>query len=145
MRKVTLMCGLLLATLWMQGCIAVRSEKKTVPPGPVVRTPAPRPAVPEDMTIREIDAVRTLSLERNRKERYMAFAGRADLEPQAQVYLVNTILKQLSLESSRLDVLKAMIANPSFSDAAKSVILDRLTVLSLESHRVEILELLSER
>ena len=153
MRKAVLAGLLLFATLWMSSCISVRSEKRTVPSRPPAPKPAPpapeapAPVVvePKEMTIQEIDAIAMLSLESHRMERYVAIARRSDLSEQTQVYLVDTILKRLSLESNRVSTLEVLIANPSFSQAAKSAILDRLGRLSLESHRVEILELLSER
>ena len=138
MRKTTLTCGLLLATLWLQGCVVINTDKSTVEPKSVA-------AESEDMTIKEIDAVSKLSSQNARQEYYTSLAGRTDLSPRAQVHLVNAVFKHLSTDNAKLAVLDTLIANPSFSSAAKSTILERLGRLSADSHRTEILERLSKR
>lgn len=148
MKKASLLCGLLLVTLWAQGCISVHSDKRTVPsrpPAPKPVPPAPPAPEPEDMTIKEIAAVSTLSSENRRREFYTTFAGRTDLSPRAQVYLINTIFKRISSENARTAILKVLIANPSFTTDSEKAILDRLRYISSENSRAEILRRLSER
>ena len=138
MRKTLLTCGLLLATAWLQGCVVVNTEKRT--------TATDSAAVEsEDMAIKEIDAVSKLSSQDARQEFYTTLAGRTDLGPRAQAHLVEAAFKRLSSEDARFAVIETLIANPSFSSAAKSAILDRLGRLSVDSHRTEILEQLSPR
>ena len=150
MKNVTLACGLLLATLWMQGCISVHSTKRTTPPRPAAPKSVPAAPVtaepqPDDMTIREIDAVGTLASQSRRLEFYASFAGRTDLSPRVQVYLVETTFKRLSAQSDRLTVLRTLIANPAFSPEAKNAILNRLSNIASESDRAEILKRLTDR
>jgi hypothetical protein len=138
MRTSILTIGLILASLCLPGCIAINAEKRTcaTPSGTIE---------PEAMAIKEIDAAGKLSNQNARQEFYTNYAGRTDLGPQAQVHLVEAVFKRLSSENAKMAVLEALIANPSFSTAAKSAILDRLGRLSIDSHRTKILERLSRR
>jgi len=138
MRKVMLTCGLVLAAIWMQGCIVVHTEEERVPS-------SPRAAEPGDVTIREIDAVAKLSFDNNRQTVYNEIAQRDGLSDRAQVHLVDAVFKHLSFENMKVDVLLTLIKNPCFSPAAKAAILDRLDRLSFENHRTTILQAMNRR
>ena len=132
MKKVMLTCGLALAAIWMQGCIAIHSEETTV-----------GPTGPDDVVIREIDAVAKLSYQNNRRTAYANIAQRKELSDRVQVHLVAAVFKRLSYENMKADVLLTLIKNPCFSPAAKAAILDRLDRLSYESHRTQVLQAMS--
>ena len=81
MKRTILMCILVAAALWSQGCIIVNKEEKVVRPAPI-------PAVPEGPAIREIDTAGELAFADSRQAIYTNIAQREDLRPEAQVYLV---------------------------------------------------------
>lgn len=137
MRKRLLVAALALATACASGCIVIDVEKT----GPRCASSIE----PEDVTIREIDAVSKLSLNDNRREGYKRIAERQCLCPGAQTHLVEAVFEHLSLEDSKVDVLMALIHNPCFNSATKAALLERLDNLTLEDHRREVLEALSHR
>lgn len=129
MRKALLTCGLVLAAIGLQGCIAIHTEKNTT-----------GSAGPGDVTIREIDAVAKLSFENNRQTAYKGIAQRGALSDHAQVHLVAAVFKHMSFENMKVDILLTLIKNPCFSAAGKAAILDRLDRISFENHKAEILQ-----
>jgi hypothetical protein len=138
MNKGMLTCGLVLVALWAQGCISIHSEEETVPSRAPTRGP-------QDVTIREIDAVAKLSFENNRADSYKNIARRDALSDRAQAHLVAEVFKRLSFENHKVDVLMALIDNPCFSPAGKAAILDRLDRLSFENHRAAVLRAMNKR
>jgi len=121
-----------LAGICMQGCIVVHSEVERV-------------SGPQDLTIREIDAVSKLSFENSRQSAYDRIARRHDLNDAAQVHLVNVATRYLAFEDSKVSVLLTLIENPCFSTAAESEIFKRLNRLAFEDNRARILKAISER
>ena len=128
--------GLGLVMALANGCIVIDTERTVT---------SASSTEPEDVTIREIDAVGKLSLENNRREGYKRIAQRHNLSSGAQVHLVETVFENLSLENSKVDVLLALVRNRCFSPDAKGAILDRLDGLALEDNRREVLSAMSRR
>ena len=63
----------------------------------------------------------------------------------AQVHLVNTSLRVLDFEASRVEVLQTLIANPVFTPAAKEAILRQLERLDFEASKNEVLNAIQQR
>ncbi len=138
MKKELLAGALVLAVVWMTGCISIHSEEETIPP-------RPSPGRATTTTIREIDAVGKLDFDNNRKTGYENIAKREGLSERAQVHLVDAVFKRLSFDNMKVDILLTLIKNPCFSPAAKAAILDRLDRLSFENHKTQILEAMNRR
>jgi len=136
MKTWLLIVGLALVTVLANGCIVIDTEKTET---------SWSSTEPEDVTIREIDAVGRLSLEDNQREGYKRIAQRHNLSGGAQVHLVEAVFEHLSLEDSKVDVLLTLVHNRCFSPEAKGAILDRLDKLALEDSRREILSAMSRR
>ena len=96
-------------------------------------------------TLAEIDAASRLGFEQNRLPIYTQIASRPSLSPEAQVHLVKAIFQHVSFENERLTPLLKLIANPSFSSAAKEAILNQLNNLGFENNRRTILEAMGKR
>ena len=109
--------------------------------------PMPPPAVtPEDAgVIAEIDAVSKLGFEASRLEVLTRVAQRAGLSPGCQVHLVNTGLRWLEFEASRVNLLQAVIQNPAFAPAGKEAILRQLEYLQFEASRQQVVRSVQER
>ena len=139
MRRILLKSIMVLATLWLTGCVVVVHDEKRHPRKPdVVR-------VPSDVVIQEIDAVGKLSFEPHRRDAYMRIAKRPDLHDEAQVHLVSAVFDHLSFEPMKRDVLMAIISNPCFGPAGRQTILSQLDRLDFEPTKTEILEAISRR
>jgi hypothetical protein len=136
MRTCALLAVLVLATGWTGGCLVIHSEKTSSPKSQSVE--------PEDVTIREIDAVGKLAFDNNRREAYKGIAGRPGLTDGAQVHLVEAALGCLAFEDAKVDVLRTLIHNPCFSPAAKAAVLERLDRLAFEDSRRKILDAISK-
>jgi hypothetical protein len=128
--------GLALVVASLSGCIVINTER--------TESCRVQPIESESMMIREIDAVGKLSLESNREDGYRRIAQRHGLSTGAQVHLVKAVFEHLSLEDSKMNVLLALVHNPSFRSEAKVALLDRLDQLSLEDDRREILAAMSK-
>ncbi len=138
------------ALIPLTGCINLtfgrRSPPAPPPPPPAVVMPAPSPLAPADAaTVAEIDASARLSFEAAKKESLSQIARRPGLSPTAQVHLVNVAYRTLSFDSSKVELLRTLIANPAFSDAARQAIVTQLDHLSFDSHKQEILRQLNQR
>jgi hypothetical protein len=135
---MSFVCGIVSVVIWAQGCLVICTED----------TPDDEPSVivvEADRTTREIDAVRALSFEQQRKDAYMRIAAREDLSEAAQIRLVEAAYKHLSFEQNRVDLLLAIIANPSFCPEAEATILNQLSRLHFEQHRSRVLRAISEQ
>jgi hypothetical protein len=117
------------------GCIVIDTEK--------VAVCGSTQAEPEEVTIREIDAVGKLSVEENRQTAYKRIAERRCLCAGAQTHLVEAAFQNLESEDARFDVLLALVRNRCFSASAKAALLERLDGLDTEDHRREILDAMS--
>jgi hypothetical protein len=136
MTRWLLIAAVAFAAVCANGCIVINTEKA----GSCWTTRVE----PEDVTIREIDAVGKLDLESNRREGYNRIAQRRCLSAGAQTHLIQAVFENLDLESSKFDVLMTLVHNPCFHSTAKAALLDRLDGLALESHRRELLDAMSK-
>jgi hypothetical protein len=140
MRRILLNSILILAALWLTGCVVVVHEDK--------KHPRRKPDVvcaPSDVLIEEIDVVGKLTFEPHRRDAYMRIARRPGLHDEAQEHLVSAVFDNLSFEPMKRDVLMALISNPCFGPAGRQAILSQLDRLSFESYKRDILEALSRR
>jgi hypothetical protein len=144
-------CNLLLTlciALLTSGCISLNfggGKTRTVPPPPQLIAPAPVLSPAESALIAEIDAAARLQFDNSKKEALGNVAQRAGLSPVAQVHLVNVAYRCLQFENAKLEVLRKLIANPSFSDSARHAILTQLDHLSFDSSKQNILRELDQR
>jgi hypothetical protein len=139
MRRVLLNSMMVLAALWLTGCVVVVHDEKRHPRKPDVI------CVPVDGMIEEIDAAGKLSFEPSRRDAYKRIAKRPGLSDAAQEHLVSAVFDNLSFEPSKRDVLMTLISNPCFSPAGRKAILTQLDRLSFEPMKSEILEAISRR
>jgi hypothetical protein len=117
-----------------------REEIRKSPPVMIV------PSSPSDsVAMAEVDAATKLSVQNNRLDAFRNIASRTSLTPPVQVHLVNTALRALDFETSRVDILKTIISNPAFSLPAREAILRQLELLEFETSRTQILEALQSR
>ena len=109
-------------------------------------TPPPPPRPDETLTQKEVNVASALKFESSREEALLAVAKRTDLAATDQVYLIDVIYQRLTVEESKMNLLKNLIHNPAFTNAAKAAILDGLTEnLKFDNDRQQILRLLQER
>lgn len=137
MKRNVLVSALLLGMACANGCLVVHTETR----GPARATEVE----PEDATIREIDAIGNLAFDDDRKRGYKRIAERDELGDGAQVYLIEAVFKRLAFEDAKVDVLLALVGNPSFGRAAEAALLDRLDRLAFESNKNKILDAINER
>ena len=93
----------------------------------------------QDPARQQINAVRKMSFESNRKTAYLSIAQRPDLSDTAQVQLVKAVFDTLEFDDSKKMVLLALIENPSFSENAETAILKRLNGVSFDNTKANIL------
>lgn len=139
MRRILLNSVVILAALWLTGCVVVVHEEKRHPRKPDVIH------VPADGVIEEIDAVGKLTFDPHRRDAYMRIARRPGLHDEAQAHLVKAVFDNLTFEPWKRDVLMAIISNPDFGPAGRQAILTQLDRLSFEPYKTEILEAISRR
>jgi len=138
MRRTLLFGTLVLSAMWLGGCIVIISEEKRYPNEP------DEICVPANATIEEIDAVTKLAFESSRRGAYRRIAERQGLSDPAQAHLVQAVFDNLSLESSREEILLTLIKNPSFSCTGRTAILAHLEQLALESTKQRMLKAMSD-
>lgn len=136
---------LIVATVPLAGCINLSFGSRRPPPPPAIVAPAPPLSGDEVATMAEIDAAAKLSFDSARKDSLIQVAQRAGLSPTVQVHLVNVGYRCLSFDTSKMDVLRTLIANPAFSDAARQAIVTQLNHLQFDSHKQSILRQLDQR
>ncbi len=137
MRKVALMFGLTVGMFLMQGCISIHTEERG--------SSTPTTYESNDTTIQEINAAGMLSFEDDRQRALKRIAQRKGLDDTTQIHLVEAIFRRLDFEQSKVDVLMTLVKNSSFSLAAESAILDRLSQLSFEHDKSKVLDAISKR
>ncbi len=137
MKRNLLLVGLVLALVGLPGCIVVCTDE--------VKSYEPSVVEPEDVAIREIDAVGKLAFEDDRQHGYRQIARRASLADGAQVYLIEAVFKRLAFEDAKVDVLLTLVRNPAFSVAAEAALLDRLDRLAFEDNRRKVLDAIDKR
>ena len=140
MKKSLLAVTLIVSAACLAGCVFVVKEE--------TRGPKDRPSgppEPTERTIAEIDAVSKLAFDSDKGQGYKRIAGRVGISPDAQVYLVEAVFAKLVFENAKEDVLLTLIGNPSFSDAAEQVILEKLDRLPFENSKQKTLKAISAR
>lgn len=122
-----------LVLLGLTGCVIVEPPHE------------PKPW-PQDKTLTaEIDAAANLTFEDTRTRSLGDIASRSFLPAQVQVYLVNTVMRSLTFDADKQQVLLKLIANPYFVQEGKKAILDRLDRFAFDSARQELLQAISDR
>ena len=134
MKKSLIVISFAVSVLCLGGCIFVHSDE-TQDHG----------RFSADGAIAEIDAVGKLSFDSERQKGYERIAGREGLRPEAQVYLVEAVLKKLSFDNAKEEVLLTLIANLNFCSAAEREILESIDRLAFESSKQKILKAISDR
>lgn len=129
---------LLAATILLNtGCIVIHSESHRSTPSS--STPA------DQATASEIKAAGKLDFETARLNALTDIARRPALSPSAQAQLVEAAYSRLSMPDSKVSLLRAVIANPSFCDSTRQAIVDKLQQLPFDSNRQAVLSALNER
>ncbi len=134
MKKGLLVVGLFVSVLCLGGCVFVVSDE-THEHGDISA----------DGTVAEIDAVGKLSFDSERKKGYERIAERQGLSPEAQVYLVGVVLRKLSFDNAKEQVLLTLIENPGFCSAAERKILESIDRLAFPSSKRKVLKAISDR
>lgn len=133
----------LLPLLTVTGCVISIGGSRHEPPPVIIPGTPLSPA--DTATISEIDAAARMSFDNEKAEGLQRIAKRAELSPSTQVHLVNATYRSLSFDAQKLQVLKSLIANPSFSDAARQAMVTQLSKLSFDGERQQILRAIDER
>jgi len=133
--KPSIVCLILMCAIALSGCIVTVDSDGG--------HPYPHPH--DDTTLAEIDAVSHLSFESGKLNGYQDIASRPQLSADAQVYLVQRSLENLSFETSKQSVVMTLIENPGFVAEAKRAILENLDAFSFESSKQSILSALNKR
>jgi hypothetical protein len=148
MKNLPTLTGSIALVVALTGCVVSigdgshsRDEVRK-PPAPVVVMPS---NAEDTAVIAEIDAAGKLSFEAGKLSALRNVAQRSTLTPSAQVHLVNTSLRVLDFEASRVDVLLTLVANPAFTPAAKEAILRQLERLEFEASKNQVLGAIQER
>ena len=130
----------------LTGCVDISIGGRRSPPPPsVVFTPPAVLGTADAATVAEIDAAARLGLHSARSHALSEIARRPALSPMAQVHLVNVSYRCLSFDSGKLTVLRAVIANPVFSDVTRQAIAAQINHLDFDSSRQVILTELNKR
>lgn len=143
-------CSLLViaSLISLTGCINLSFGGRRPPPAPQIVVPSvpSGPLSPADAaTIAEIDAASRLSFDGARKDSLSQVAERPGLSPVAQVHLINVAYRSLSFDAAKVELLRKLIANPAFSDAARQAIVTQLNHLSFDSNKQEVLRHVNQR
>lgn len=131
---------ILLALCFASGCLVIVGGKTSH-----THTSVPTEEAAPDRIISEIDAVCKLDFEGHKKQRFVKMAGREDLSCAGQEYLAVQSLKHLDFEPSKVDVLLALIANPSFCDETGTVIVRHIDALDFEPSKMKVLNALDKK
>jgi hypothetical protein len=133
----TLLLGI---TAVLTGCVGIEiGNRSSSPTPPVIVTSA------DAATVAEIDAAGRLDFDSSRTATLTQIASRPGLSPTAQVHLVNTAYRRVQFSDSKVAVLRAVIANPDFSDAARHAIVSQLQNLRFDSNKQAVLNELNQR
>jgi len=136
MKDLVRLLSVVVIGILLSGCIVISRND----PPPVVMPPSPEAAA-----CAEIDAAGGLAFDSSRSAALNAIASRPNLSHTAQVHLVSTVFRRLSFEDSQMSVLRTLIANESFSNAAKQTLLANISKLHFDSTKSALLQLLNNR
>lgn len=132
--------------LWSGCVISVGGRTTQAPPPPPALPALPATTTPgEAATCAEIDAAARLDFDAGRRDALVGIAGRPELSSVAQVHLVNVTYRCLSFDDMKLAVLRKLIANPAFADAARQAMVSQLNLLAFDANRQAILRAVNER
>ena len=139
--------GLLAGVLGLSGCVvSVGSRVQSTPPPP--STPPPTIVVSDPgqaATIAEIDAAGQLNIDSSRAHALGQIAERPNLAPPVQVHLINTVYRNLNIESSKVFVLQKIVARNDFCDLTRQAVVSQLGQLRIESSKQALLHQINER
>ena len=127
------------------GCINLSFGSRRPPAAPPIVVPTPPLSPADAATLAEIDAAARLNFSNARKDALRQIAARPNLSPAVQVHLVNVVYQSLTFDTAKVELLNALIGNPSFSDAARQAIVTQLNRLSFETNKQAILRQLNDR
>ncbi|MGE3313153.1 MAG: hypothetical protein AB7O66_24575 [Limisphaerales bacterium] len=149
MNRIVALLATAIASTLATGCVvSIGAHEKPQKPKESTR-PSPVVVIPGDpadtATLAEIDAIARLAFDDGKRDGFKAVATRPGTSPGVQVHLVNTLLRSLSFDNTKVEVLLALIENPGFSEAAKESIFRQLDHLSFDSGRTKIISAIQER
>jgi hypothetical protein len=124
------------------GSTSPKTQREVITTKEVVVVPA---GTEESANLAEIDAAAQLSFDPTRSGALKKVAQRPNLSPTVQVHLVNVTFKRVDFEPNKVDILQALISNPSFASAAKEAILKQLNTLAFEPHKASLLDAIQRR
>ena len=143
--RIVVSC-LLLAFL-SGGCLIVSvkgsKKKEVVMPEVVVYESAPCTA-DVDFCM-EVDAIASLSMEQMRFSRYSELLRRDYLSAPQQIYLLESAMHHLRMDTFRLTIMQEMIDHPCFCLPAKRAILKHLQSLTMDTMRMTIFSKLEDK
>lgn len=137
MRRPLLIVGLLLTTVMGTGCVVIDVEEG------YSREPATVEA--RETTVQEIDAIGRLGFEDDRCRGFKHVAERSGLSDAVQVHLIEAAFTKLGFEDSKMDVLLTLVANPCFSPAGQTALLERVDGLGFEDSKRKVLEAIDKK
>jgi hypothetical protein len=143
MNRNLMFAGLLGFTICLGGCLVIVDEE-TNEPGRTERY-SRNDVSHNDGVIAEIDAVGKLTFDSDREQGYKRIAARKGLSVRGQTHLVEAVFSKLSFDNAKVDVLLTLIANPDFSRAAETRILEKLDKLAFANSKKTILKAISDK
>jgi hypothetical protein len=129
----------------LTGCVDISVGSRRPSPPIIVSSPSPELNPADAATVAEIDAAARLTVDSSRLRALQQIAERPGLSPSVQVHLVNVAYRSLSFESSKLPLLRTIIANPAFCDSARQALVTQLNFLSFDSSKESILREVNQR
>ena len=122
----------------LAGCVISIADSCGRPKEPF--PPPPGVTVHKDTTVAEIEAVCRLGRDADRHDLLMQIAGRPNLSPPAQAYLVKMVRERLGNDHARMDVLMVLAENPCLHDEGVRAILAAIDSLGSNANRRAVLE-----
>jgi len=99
----------------------------------------------EKVQFSEIDDAAGKGFDKDKVKSFVVVAKQTDLTPNAQVYLVYKTSKAIDFDENRIPVLRALIRNPGFCEAAKKSIKKHLGEFMFEEARSQLRQELDQR
>jgi len=127
----------------LAGCVISIADSCGRPKEPF--PPPPGVAVHKDAAVAEIEAVCRLGSDADRHDLLVQIAGRPNLSPPAQAYLVKMVRERLSSDHARMDVLMMLAENPCLHDEGVRAIIAATDSLGSDASRRAVLEAVGRR
>jgi hypothetical protein len=89
----------------------------------------------EKMMFFEIDSAAARDFEPDKAHALNLIAAQTSLDPNTQIYLVYKTFKELAFDDDRIEVMRTLIHNPAFCDAARERIKRSLSKLTFDTSR----------